>query len=71
MAAVQSSTYMPSDRIGTIQTDMPPGHLKINKKIYSSDSPPSDITTNTVKLYQTILLHCQYIIHVCWSSATP
>ena len=32
--------------------------------------PPSDITTNTVKLYQARLLLCQYNMHACWSSAT-
>ena len=32
MAAVQSSTYMPLDRIGTIQSDMPPFPLKINEE---------------------------------------
>ena len=58
---------MPSDRIGTIQSDMPPGPLKINEKSYSTDAPPSDMPTYNVKLYQTRLLHCQYNILVCWS----
>ena len=71
MAAVQSSTYMPSDQIGTIQPDMPPGPLKINEESYLTNAPQSDMPTNNVKLYQTRLLHCQYNIHVCWSSATP
>ena len=55
---------------GTIQSDLPLDPLKIKEKNYSTDSPPSDIPTNTVKLYQARLLHCQHNIHACWSSAT-
>ena len=51
MAAVHSSTYIPSDRIGTIQSDMPPFPLKINEKSYWTDAPPSDMPTKHVKLY--------------------
>ena len=59
-------------RLGTIQSDMPPGPLKIKEKSYSTDAPPSGMPTNTVKLYQArLLLHCGCSIHPCWSSATP
>ena len=58
--------------LGTTQSDMPPGPLKIKKKSYSTDAPTSDMPTNTVKLYQVrLLLHCQCNIHACWSSTTP
>ena len=31
---------------------MPPGPLEIKEKSYLTDAPPSDMPTNTVKLYQ-------------------
>ena len=37
--------------IGTIHSNMPPGPLEIKEKSYLTDSPPSDMPTNTVKLY--------------------
>ena len=37
---------------GTIQSNMPPGPLEIKTKSYLTDNPPSDMPTNTVKLYQ-------------------
>ena len=56
--------------LGTIQSDMPPGPLKIKEKGYSTDVPPSGMPTDTVKLYQErLLLHCRCKIHPCWSSA--
>ena len=39
---------------------MSPGLLKIKEKSYLTDAPPSDMPTNTAKLYQPRLLHCQY-----------
>ena len=42
---------------------MPPGPLKIKEKSYLTNAPPSDMPTNTVKLYQPRLLHCQYNLH--------
>ena len=48
---------------GTIQSNMPPAPLEIKEKTYLTDAPPSDMPTRTVKLYQPILLHCQYNIH--------
>ena len=60
------------NRLDTIQSDMPPGPLKIKKKSYSTDASPSGMPTNTVKLYQArLLLHCRCNIHPCWSNATP
>ena len=49
--------------LGTIQSNMPPGPLEIKEKSYWTDTPPSDMSTNTVKLYQPRLPHCQYNIH--------
>ena len=46
---------MPADLV----SDMPPGPLKIKEKGYMIDDPPSDMQTNTGKLYQPKLLHCQ------------
>ena len=58
--------------LGTIQLDIHPGPLKIKEKSYSTDASPSDMPTNTVKLYQArLLLHCQCNIHACWQSAIP
>ena len=58
-------------RLDTIQSDIPPGPLKIKEKSYSTNAPPSGMPTNTVKLYQArLLLHCRCNIHPCWSSAT-
>ena len=38
--------------LGIIPSDMPSGPLKIKEKSYSTDTPPpSDMPTNTVKLY--------------------
>ena len=37
--------------LGTIQSDMPPGPLIIKEKYYSTDAPPSDMLTNTVKFF--------------------
>ena len=45
--------------LGTIQSNMPPGPLEIKEESYLTDAPPSDMPTNTVKLYQARLLHCQ------------
>ena len=49
--------------LGTIQSNMPSGPLEIKEKSYLTDATPSDMPTNTVKLYQPRLLHCQYNIH--------
>ena len=63
---------------------MPPGPLEIKELSYLTDTPPSDMTTNNVKLYQPRLLHCQCKIHAfrdmlcccvcniyaCWPSVT-
>ena len=48
--------------LGSIQSNMPPGPLKIKEKSYLTDAPPSDMPTNNVKLYQPRLLHYQYNI---------
>ena len=40
-----------------------PGPLEIKEKCYLTDTPPSDMPTNTVKLYQPRLLHYIYNIH--------
>ena len=69
MAAVQWNFNIYAFGIGTIQSDMPPGPVKINEKSYSTDAPLSDMHTNNVKLYRTRLF--QHNIHICWSSATP
>ena len=50
MAAVGGNSNRYACGLGTIQSDMPPGPLKIKEKSYSTDSPPSDMPTNTVKL---------------------
>ena len=47
------------------------GPLKIKEKIYFINALPSDMPTNTVKLYQARLLHCQRNIQACWPSAIP
>ena len=39
------------------------GPLEIKEKSYLTDTCPSDMPTNNVKLYQPRLLHCQYNIH--------
>ena len=50
---------------------MHPGPLKIKEKSYSTNVPPPDMPTNTVKVYQARQsLHCRFNIHLCWSSAT-
>ena len=49
--------------ICTIQSNMSPGPLEIKEKSYLTNAPPSDMPTNTVKLYQPRLLHCQCNIH--------
>ena len=46
-----------------IQSNMSPGSLEIEKKSSLTDAPQSDMHTNTVKLYQPRLLHCQYNLH--------
>ena len=63
MATVQRSFNRYACGLGTIQSNMPPGTLEIKEKSYLTDTPPSDMSTNTVKLYQPGLLHCQYNIH--------
>ena len=50
---------------------MPSGPLKIKEKIYSNNGLPPGMPSNTVKLYQERLLHCQRNIQACWSSAIP
>ena len=42
---------------------MPSGPLNIKEQSYMTDTPLSDMTTNTVKFYQPRLLLCQYKIH--------
>ena len=57
-----------SCRLDTIQSDMPPGQFKIIEKSYSTNAPPSNMPTKTVKLYQAILLlrcQCNSIRHAC------
>ena len=62
---------------------MSPGPLEIKKKSYLIDAPPSDMPTNTVKLYQPRLLTnttympciellcpCSWIIYACCPSVT-
>ena len=71
MGVVRSNINKYACGPGTIQSDMPPGPLKIKEKNYLAHASPSDMQTNTVKLYQARLLHCQYNIHAWWSSATP
>ena len=63
MAVVQQNFNRYVCGLGTIQSDMPPGPSKIKEQSCLTDTPPSDMTTNTVKLYQPRLLHCQYKIH--------
>ena len=59
MAAVQRNLNIYAFGIGTIQSYVPPGPLKINVKSYSTDARPSDMPTNNVKkLYQIRLLNC-------------
>ena len=54
--------------LGTIQSTMPPYPLEIKEKSYLTDAPPSDMQTNTEKLYQRRLLHSQYNIMPCRES---
>ena len=63
MAAVQRNFNRYACGLGTIQSKMPPGPLEIKEKSYLIDAPPSDMPTNTVKLYQPRPIHCQYNIH--------
>ena len=63
MAAFQINFNRFACRLGTIQSNMPPGPLEIKEKSYLTDAPPSHMPTNTVKLYQPRLLHCQYNIY--------
>ena len=63
MVAVQRNFNRYACRLSTIQSNMPPGPLEIKEKSYLTDTLPSDMSTNTVKLYQPRLLHCQYNIH--------
>ena len=66
MAAVQLNFNKYACRLGTIQSNMPPGSLQIKEKCYLTDAPPPDMPTNTVKLYQSRLLHCLYNIHAVY-----
>ena len=83
MAAVQWNVYTYACGLGTIQSDMSTGPLEIKKKSYLIDAPPSDMPTNTVKLYQPRLLTnttympciellcpCSWIIYACCPSVT-
>ena len=63
MAAVQKSFNKFACGLGTFQSNMPSGPLEIKEKSYLTGAPPSEMPTKTVKLYQQILLHCQYNIH--------
>ena len=69
--------------LGTIQSDMPPGPLKIKEKSNLTNAPPSGMPTNIVKLYQAycyivntaadqtwILGECCYKMDGCWTVAT-
>ena len=70
MAAVRYNCNRYACGLGTIQLEIPPGSLKINEKSSSTDASPSDMQTNTVKLYQAkLLLLCQCNIHACLLSA--
>ena len=51
-ASVQYNFNRYACGLGTIQSNMPPGPLEIKEKSYLTDAPPSDMPTNTVKLYQ-------------------
>ena len=57
---IETSTDTPA---GSIQSNMPPGPLKIKEKSYLTDAPTSDMPTYNVKIYQPRLLRCQYNIH--------
>ena len=63
MATVLLNFYRYACGLGSIQSSMPPGPLEIKEKSYLTDTPPSDMPTNNLKLYQPRLLHCQYNIH--------
>ena len=63
MAAVQQNFNRMICLRTCYYSNMPPGPLEIKEKSYLTDSPPSDMPTNTVKLYKPRLLHCQYNIH--------
>ena len=74
---------MPADLVLFNQTRLRV-HLEIKEKSYLTDAPPSGMSTNTVKLYQPRLLHCQHNnmpcrellcrcscnIYACWPSVT-
>ena len=62
MVAVQWNFNRYACRLGTIQSNIPPDPLEIKRKSYMTGAPPSDMLTNTMKLYQPRLLHCQYNI---------
>ena len=66
MAAVQWNIYRYACGRGTFQLDISPGPLEIKKKSYLTNPPPSDMPTNTVKLYQPRLLNCQNNIHAVY-----
>ena len=51
MVAVQRNFNRYACGLGTIRPNMPPGPLEIKEKSYLTDAPPSDMPTNTVKLY--------------------
>ena len=70
MAATQWNFNRYACRLGTIQSNMPPSPLEIKEKSYLTDAPPSDMPTNTLKLYQSRLLHWQYNMYACWPSVT-
>ena len=63
MAAVQLNFNRYACGLGSIQSKMPPGPLEVKEKSYSTDAPPSDMSTKNVKLYQPRRPHCQYNIH--------
>ena len=60
---------------------MSPGPLEIKEKSYLTDVPPSDMPTNTVKLYQPRIQHTYRVdscyaaeattfLYACWPSVT-
>ena len=71
MAAVRQTSTDYAHGLGTIPLDMPPGPLKIKEKSYSTNTPPSDMPTYTVKLYWARQLHCHYNIYACLCRVTP
>ena len=44
---------------------MPPGPLENKEKSYLTDAPPSDMPTNTVKLYKSVRTATLSIQHTC------